>query len=65
MEKSDKRRSHYLQPCRCGTGCYCRRHQRYAIEMRERKRIEVSDPHLSDDEPCGGGHRVIRKAVRD
>lgn len=59
------RRRRYSLPCVCGTGSYCRRHLRYGIPLEERKRIEVGDPHVTNDQLCGGGVRVIRKTGRE
>ncbi len=65
MNKSTRPPARATKPCRCGTGTYCRRHLRYAVVLKARHRSEVADPHLTDDEPCGGGQRVIRKVPRD
>ncbi len=63
-------------PCRCGTGDYCRRHRRYGPIKRRKDQpvvgsfgvdVEAVDTLVERalTQRCGGGFRVLRKKVGD
>ena len=48
--------------CQCGTGNYCKKHQRYDLPERKPDLLHAGRERVENVQPCGGGFRILRSA---